>query len=158
MFARLAIVALLLANLPLWSQVEPGASGSDSTTNSDAEMKVPPPVAGVLYPKVVSPESLPNYMSAEITASGGYINNVLPSLTAKPVNDEIYSFYPTVGIVRSTVRRQLTATYSPSFIFYEPTTALNTINHGASMTFQDRLSPHITFNMEDFFYRTFGCF
>ncbi|MEI9968033.1 MAG: hypothetical protein WDM87_05195 [Terracidiphilus sp.] len=69
------------------------------------------------------------------------------------MNDATYSFYPTAGIIRSTVRRQITAYYSPSFVFYEPTTVLNTINHGASMTFQDRFSPHITFNLEDFFYR-----
>jgi hypothetical protein len=158
MFARLAIVALLLANLPLWSQVEPGASGSDSTADSDAEMTVPPPVAGVLYPKEVTPENLPNYMSADLTATAGYINNVLPSETAVPVNDEIYTFYPTVGIIRATVRRQVTATYSPSFLFYQHTTALDSINHGASMTFQDRFSPHITFNVEDFFYRTSDVF
>jgi hypothetical protein len=158
MFARLAIAALLLANLPLWSQVEPGASGSDATADTDTEMTVPPPVAGVLYPKVVTPENLPNYMSADLTASGGYINNVLPFQTATPVNDATFSFYPTVGIIRSTVRRQVTAYYSPSFVFYEPTTVLNTINNGASMTFQDRFSPHITFNVEDFFYRTSDVF
>ncbi len=161
MFARLAIAALLLANLPLWSQVEPGASGSDSTSDSNAEMSVPPPVAGVLYPDEVSPENLPNYMSAGITASAAYISNVLPyqSTTAgKPVNDEQYSFYPTVGIIRATVRRQVTATYSPSFVLYQNTTALDTIDHGATMTFQDRFSPHITFNVEDFFYRTSDVF
>jgi hypothetical protein len=158
MLARLAIVALLLVNLPLWSQVEPGASGTDSTADTNAEMTVPPPVAGVLYPNTVTPENLPNYMSAGLTASGGYIFNVLPFQTATPVNDATYSFYPTVGIIRTTVRRQVTAYYSPSFVFYEPTTALNTINNGATMTFQDRFSPHITFNVEDFFYRTSNVF
>jgi hypothetical protein len=158
MFARLAIVALLLANLPLWSQVEPGASGSDSTADSSAEMTVPPPVAGVNYPQVETPDNLPNYMSAAITAGGGYINNVLPSQTATPVNDATYSFYPTVGIIRSTVRRQVTATYSPSFVFYDPTTVLNSINNGATLTFQDRFSPHITFNIEDYFFRTSDVF
>jgi hypothetical protein len=158
MFARLAIVALLFANLPLWSQVEPGASGTDSTADSNVEMTVPPAVSGVQYPKTVAPENLPNYLSADLTAGGGYISNVFPFQTATPVNDATYSFYPTVGIIRSTVRRQVTAYYSPSFVFYEPTTVLNTINHGVSMTFQDRFSPHITFNVEDFFYRTSDVF
>jgi len=163
MFARLAIAALLLANLPLWSQVEPGASGSDSDADTSAEMAVPPPVAGVVYPQVVSPENLPNYMSAEINAGAAYVNNVFPfqsstTTPVKPVNDEIYTFYPTLGIIRATVRRQITASYSPSFVFYQNTTALDTIDHGASMTFQDRFSPHITFNVEDFFYRTSDVF
>jgi hypothetical protein len=121
-------------------------------------MSVPPPVAGVLYPDEVSPENLPNYMSAGLTAGASYISNVLPLQTATPVNDELYSFYPTVGIIRATVRRQVTATYSPSFLFYEPTTSLDSIDHGATMTFQDRFSPHITFNLEDFFYRTSDVF
>lgn len=154
MLARLALVFLLLAALPSWSQVEPGATGSDTTIDSDAQMMIPPPLAGVPYPNIVSSENLPNFVSAGITASGGYIENVLPSQTATPVNDETYSFYPTFAVARSTAYRQVTASYSPSFLFYEPTTVLNTINHGASMTFQDRFSPHITFNVEDFFYRT----
>jgi hypothetical protein len=158
MFARLAIVALLLANLPLWSQVEPGASGSDSNADSSAEMSVPPPVAGGVYPNAATPENLANYMSADLTASAGYINNVLPNQTATPVNDGKFSFYPTVSIIRSTVRRQVSASYSPSFVFYEPTTALDSINNGATMTFQDRFSPHITFSVQDFFYRTSDVF
>jgi hypothetical protein len=158
MLARLAIVALLLANSPVWSQVEPGASGSDSNADPNAEMTVPPPVAGVFYANEATPENLPNYMFAGITASAGYFNNVLPTQTATPVNDEIYSFYPTVGIIRATVRRQISASYSPSFTFYEPTTVLDSINHGATMTFQDRFSPHITFNVEDYFYRTSDVF
>jgi hypothetical protein len=158
MFARLAIIALLLANLPLWSQVEPGASGGDSNADSSAEMSVPPPVAGGVYANVATPDNLPNYMSADLTAGVAYINNVLPNQTATPVNDETYSFFPTVSIIRSTVRRQVTASYSPSFIFYEPTTVLNAIDNGATMTFQDRFSPHITFNVEDFFYRTSDVF
>lgn len=158
MFARLAIAALLLANLPLWSQVEPGASGSDSNADSGAEMSVPPPVSGVFYANEATPESVPNYMFAGITASVGYFNNVLPSQTVTPVNDEIYSFNPTVGIIRATVRRQISASYSPSFVFYQPTTVLDSINHGATLTFQDRFSPHITFNVEDFFYRTSDVF
>ena len=158
MFSRFAIVALLLANLPLWSQVEPGASGGDSNADSGAEMTVPPPVAGGLYANVATPENLQNYLSANLTAAVGYINNALPNQTATPVNDETYSFYPTVSIIRSTVRRQVTASYSPSFVFYEPTTVLDSIDHGATMTFQDRFSPHITFNVEDFFFRTSDVF
>ena len=158
MLARLALVVSLFVSLPLWSQVEPGATGSDATTDTDAQMVVPPPVAGVPYPNVVAPENLPNYLSAGITASGGYVQNVLQFQNATTGNDETYSFYPTLAVARSTVRRQVTASYSPSFVFYQSTTVLDTIDHGASMTFQDRLSPHITFNAEDFFYRTSDVF
>jgi len=158
MLARLALVVSLLVNLPLWSQVEPGATGSDATTDTDVQMMIPPPVAGVPYPNVVAPENLPNYLSAGITASGGYIQNVLQFQNATPRNDETYSFYPTFAVARSTVRRQVTASYSPSFVFYQSTTVLDSINHGALMTFQDRLSPHITFNVEDSFYRTSNVF
>jgi hypothetical protein len=156
MLARLTLILLLLAALPSWCQVEPGATGSDTTTESDEQMMVPPPVAGVAFPNVVSSENLPNYVSAGITASGGYIENVLPAQNAPLVNAQLYSIYPTLAVARSTPYRQVTASYSPSFLFYEPgsVSVLNTINHGASMTFQDRLSPHITFNVEDFFYRT----
>ena len=158
MFGRLTIVALLLVNLPLWSQVEPGASGGGSNGDSGAEMAVPAPVSGGIYPSEAAPGNLPNYMSADLSANVAYVNNVLPNQTATPVNDETYSFYPTVAIIRSTVRRQVSASYSPSFVFYEPTTVLNSINNGATMTFQDRFSPHITFNVEDFFYRTSDVF
>ena len=155
MRARITLVLLLLAALPSWSQVEPGATG-DTTIDNGTQMMIPPPVAGVAFPDVVSSENLPNYVLLGITASGGYIENVLPAQNAPLVNAETYSFYPTIAVARSTPYRQVTASYSPSFLFYEPgsVSVLNTINHGVSMTFQDRFSPHITFNMEDFFYRT----
>ena len=44
--------------------------------------------------------------------------------------------------------------YSPSFAFYQHTTALDAVNQSASLTFQDRLSPHLTLSVQDYFLRT----
>lgn len=158
MLARLALILLLLAALPVRSQVEPGATGGDIILDNDTQMLTPPPVSGVPYPNMATSDTLPNYFSAAVTAKGGYISNVLPSETSQPVDDGTYSVYPTITLARSTSRQQVTATYSPSFVFYKSTSVLDTVNHGASLTFQDRLSPHVTFNVEDFFYRTSDVF
>jgi hypothetical protein len=127
-------------------------------------MMTPPPVSGIPYANAAASDEAPNVLSARVSANAAYIKNVVqtqtapPAPPASPVNDDTFSLYPTFTFARSTLRQQAIATYSPSFVFYQHTTALDTINHGASLTYQDRLSPHVTFNAEDFFYRTSDVF
>jgi hypothetical protein len=160
---RAYLLFFLLLTVPAWSQVEPEAEGGPIPVE-DTQMMTPPPVSGMPYANTSASEESPNFLSARVSANAAYINNVVPTQTAppappaSPVNDDTFSLYPTFTFARSTLRRQGIVTYSPSFVFYQHTTALDTINHGASLTYQDRLSPHVTFNAEDFFYRTSNVF
>ncbi len=158
MFARITLVLVLLVTMPAWSQVEPGATGGAATPDNDAQMVTPPPVSGEAYPNITGSEIQANYLSTSLAVNGGYVENVFPNSTATPVNDATFSIIPTVAISRSTPRQQETLTYSPSFIFYKPTSVLDTVDQGAAVTFQDRLSPAVTFSLQDNFYRTSDVF
>jgi hypothetical protein len=163
MLARTYLLFAFLLAVPAWSQVEPEAEGGPTPVD-DTQMMTPPPVSGIPYANAAASDEAPNVLSARVSANAAYIKNVVqtqtapPAPPASPVNDDTFSLYPTFTFARSTLRQQAIATYSPSFVFYQHTTALDTINHGASLTYQDRLSPHVTFNAEDFFYRTSDVF
>ena len=151
------LLFFLLMTVPAWSQVEPEAEGGP-TPVENTQMMTPPPVSGMPYANTPTSEESPNALSAGVSVNAAYITNIVSTQSTPAVNDETFSVYPTLTFARSTLRRQGIATYSPSFVFYQHTTALDTINHGASLTYLDRLSPHVTFNAEDFFYRTSDVF
>ena len=158
MFARVILILLLLAAKLSWPQVEPGATGGAATPDNDAQMMTPPPVSGEAYPNITGSEIQANYLSTSLAVNGGYVENVLPSPTATLGNDATFSIIPTLAISRSTPRQQETVTYSPSFIFYQPTSVLDTVNQGATVTFQDRLSPAVTLSAQDSFFRSSDVF
>ena len=158
MFARVTLVFLLLAAKLSWPQVEPGGSGGAATPDNDAQMMTPPPVSGEAYPTTVGSEERSNYLSAGVAVSGAYVNNALPGSTTIPVNDGTFSILPMFMLAQSTPRQQTTLSYSPSFVIYEPTTTLDTIDQGAALTYRYRLSQQVSLSLGDSFYRTSDVF
>jgi hypothetical protein len=158
MFARVTVVLLLLAAKLSWPQVEPGGTGGAATTDNDTQMMTPPPVSGEAYPATAGSEERSNYLSAGLAVSGAYVNNVFSGSTGSPVNDGTFSILPTFMLSQSTPRQQTTLSYSPSFVIYEPTTALDTIDQGASITYRYRLSQQVSLSLGDTFYRTSNVF
>ncbi len=159
MSARVIIALLLFAAKLSWPQVEPSGTGGAATTDNDTQMMTPPPVSGDAYPTTVGSEERSNYLSASIALSGGYDNNVFPGSTASSVkNDGTFSILPTFMLSQSTPRQQTTLSYGPSFVVYEPTTDLDTIDQGASLTYRYRFSQQLTLSLGDTFYRTSNVF
>jgi len=156
MRARTQLVLLLLSfvALPLFAQVAPEATGGEAPGLIDTQMMTPPPSSGTLYPNFTGAEVRSNYLSAELAVNAAYFDNVLPGATAQPVGDTTYSILPELTLNRNTPRQQIALNYTPTIIFYEPTSTLNSFNHSASLTFQDRLSPHFAINLQNFFTRT----
>ena len=159
MFQRIAFLLVLFAATAAWSQVEPGATGGGvDIPDNDELMMTPPPVSGAAYPVMTRSELQANYLSASLTVNGGYVDNVLPSQTATPVNDSTFSIYPTIAISRTSSRQQESFTYSPSFIFYQPTNVLDTVDQGATLAFQDRLTQRVILSVQDSFFRSSNVF
>lgn len=156
--AHLILFLLIFAAMPALSQVEPSASGGATTTEDDTQMMTPPPVSGIPYPDTSGAETRSNFLDASVGGSGGYVDNVLPGSTGTPVSTGTYSVLGDFALRRTTPRQEATIRYSPNFLFYEPVTALNTVDHSASGIFRERLSPHITLTLEDFFLRTSDVF
>lgn len=143
-------VALLLAG-PVWSQV--AGSGSPSTMGQ-AGMLIPPPLSGDAYSSRVGAETRSNYLSLGLTAGIGYDDNVVSGTTAKPVGDTMYTIYPTVSFDQSTSRLRQTYSYSPGFMFYQPTSALNEANQTGAANLELRMSPHSVVLAQDSFTRS----
>ena len=156
MLARTYLPLLLVLSIPMsaLSQVEPSATGGSGGTSDDTEMMTPPPVSGMPYAAGAGADTRSNFLSASLGVNAGYNDNVLPGSNARPVGDESYWILPAIAFNKSTGRQTVSLGYSPSFTFYQHSTGLNSVNQTASLTFQDRLSPHLSFSVQDYFLRS----
>ncbi|MGC2729665.1 MAG: hypothetical protein WA254_10725 [Candidatus Sulfotelmatobacter sp.] len=171
----ISVVLVLLAAAPLWSQDEqrpvpvPAATGpaSDASTNGDAStsvddssgrMMTPPPVSGQSYPTALGSEERSNYLRAGLAFTGAYTDNAVGSVDGHPVSDVSYSVWPTIALDETTPRSHLVLTYAPGFTFYQRESSLNQADQNASINFQYRLSPHVTFSARDGFQKSSSVF
>jgi hypothetical protein len=160
MIARVFLPLLLapFVAIPAISQVEPSATGGDTSTLNGAQMLTPPPVSGLQYPTTSGEESQSNYLNLGIAVNAAYTDNILPNVGVKPTSDETYSILPSVNLNRTTPRQQAVLSYSPTILFYGHTSSLDSVDHNASFVFQGRPSPHTAVNLEDFYVRTSNVF
>jgi hypothetical protein len=149
MFAR-AFLLTSLAAMPVWSQVVPSATGGGASS----QMLVPPPVSAIGFPIEVGAEKRSNYFSGSVAFNGGYVNNLYPGYGATSINDALYLIQPTVSADLTSDRSHETLTYAPAFVFYNPNSTLDTVNHSGSAALQYRLGPHVTFLAGDTFAKT----
>jgi len=158
---------VLAAAVPLWSQVDNSptqpvaAYGTGSgTENTDSRMMTPPPVSGQSYPAGPASQERSNYLRAGVTFTSAYSDNLVGSTGSNsgPVSDESYSVFPTLALDEATTRLHFTLTYAPGFTFYQHTSSLNQANQNASIDFQYRLSPHVTFSARDGFQKSSSVF
>ena len=167
--------SLLLISIPAWSQDEqrpvpvPAATGpaSDASTNGDASTSVddssvrmlaPPPVSGQSYPIALTSQERSNYLRAGLAFTSAYTDNAVGPVDGYPVSDVSYSVWPTVALDQTTTRSHLVLTYAPGFTFYQRETYLNEADENASINFQYRLSPHVTFSARDGFQKSSNVF
>lgn len=140
-------------------QIEsPGDEPSQSAdTHPEDQMQVPPPVAVQSYPMTFTSEGHSNYLRYGLSFTAGYMDHVQGYGTVGG-SDETYSVAPVIAIDTKTARLQFVATYAPGFTFYQHTSALNESDHNASLKFQYRLSPHVTFSAENAFVKSSNIF
>ncbi|MFZ0135937.1 MAG: hypothetical protein WAK89_02690 [Candidatus Sulfotelmatobacter sp.] len=167
--------SLLLASVAAWSQDEPrpvpvpAATGpaSDASTNGDASVSVddssvrmltPPPVSGQSYPIALTSQERSNYLRAGLAFTSAYTDNAVGPVDGHPVSDVSYSVWPTVALDETTTRSHLVLTYAPGFTFYQRESSLNQADENASINFQYRLSPHVTFSARDGFQKSSSVF
>ena len=187
-YKQIWVALLVLIAIPVWAQVEntnpqPGSqvADSDSTsvtpgvnvldTTSDTtdvgnllppsaqdRMVIPQPVAGPVFPVVLTSQERSNYLRGGLTFMSAYTDNALASLENTPVSDVSYSVAPIVALDETTPREHLILTYAPGFTFYQRTTSLNASDQNALIAFQYRLSPHVTFSATDGFQKSSSVF
>lgn len=135
---------ILLAAAPAWPQAE-----SDSTTNMEQRMVVPPPVSSGAYSIVLDSEERSNYLRYGLTFGSAYSDNVLGATTGHPVSDLSYSLWPTIGLDRTSARLHWDLSYSPGFTFYQRTTYRNEADQNALINIRYRPTPHVTLSARD---------
>ena len=138
---------IFLMTIPTFPQaVSPIASAPVAGTN---RMVVPPPVSVEPYRTDVGLEAKPNYLRGGISFGTSYIDNLYAGSGSSPLAEKIYSVSPTLDFEQTRSTRHATVRYSPSFTFYQPTSALNEINQDGSVGYQVRLTPHSEINLND---------
>src|SRR6266700_4451545 len=160
-------LVLLVAVVPLWSQVDNSSTvpvpayGSNSGTESvDDRMVTPPPVSGQSYPQAPTSQERSNYMRLGAAFTTAYSDNVLgmTGSNSRPEGDVSYSLWPMLALDETTTRLRWTLTYAPGFTFYQHTSSRNEAEQNASIDFQYRLSPHVTFSAQDGFKKSSSVF
>jgi hypothetical protein len=156
MLTRICFGLALLVAMPLWSQVEPSATGPPPTAGDP--METPPPVSGESYPTATGSETRSNELRGGLTFETAYDDNVLANETTTPVSDFSYTIRPSIAFDQTTGRLHNTFTYSPDFTLYQRTSARNEADQSASAKSQYRLSPHISLSLLDMFQKSTNVF
>ena len=155
---------ILLATVPAWPQAasdapkNEAAAGSNVDANVQDRMLTPPPVSGEAYPVGLDSEEHSNYLHYGLTFSSSYSDNVLGTTGGHPASDISYSVWPTIGVDETTSRLHWGLTYAPGFTFYQRTSARNESDQNALLSFQYRLSPHVSFSAHDSLQRSSSVF
>jgi hypothetical protein len=93
-----------------------------------------------------------------VTLNGAYLSNIPSDQTGAPSNVGAFSIRPNFLLSRSTSRQQVTLTYNPSILIYEPAISPDIVDQDAAVMFQERLSPTVTVSLQDSFYKTSDVF
>lgn len=112
---------------------------------------MPAPVSGESYPMTGSDQIRSNYLSMGLNVISAYDDNVIEDQNAKPVGDETYSILPNIRLDELTTRQHRMVSYSAGFLFYQPTSALNSVQQSAGATFQYRANLRTTITLSDNF-------
>ncbi len=156
MLVRLCVVFVVLAGIPAWAQVDNGAGATGQA--EDTQMQTPPPVSGTPFPTAVGDEVRSNYLHIGVTFSAGYIDNLYAGETGSALSETTYTVAPTVSFDRSSPIQHATLVYSPGFIFYQPTSALNEASETAAAKYSLQLTPHTAMILSDAFEDTSAAF
>ena len=111
---------------------------------------MPASISGESYPMTGTDEERSNFLSAGLSFMASYDDSVFAGF-GKPVAEESYSILPTIALDQTTPRHHGSLSYGAGFIFYQPTSALNSIQQAASARFQYRASVRTTFTVSDSF-------
>jgi len=156
MLTRICLSLAMLVAVPVWSQVEPAATGSPP--EAENVMQTPPPVNGEAYPTITGAEMRSNELNAGLNFQTGYSDNVFGSGSTTPVADIFYSIGASIALDQMTPRLHQTYTYNSGFTLYQSTSARNESDQNALASFQYRLSPHISVRLADSFDKSTNIF
>lgn len=157
---KFACVCFVVATAvtPLFSQVEPSASGGGFTLD-DTQMMTPPPVSGDAYPVSVGAESQrSNFVAGGLVVTGAYNDNIMAGDQTRKIGDSNYSIVPTITLNRRTPHEALSLNYSSGFTLYQKSSQLNGVTQDASASYRFHLSQYAVVTLSDSFSQNYNLF
>ena len=145
MLTRVLRIALVVA-LSLEFRVAVKAQASPA---GESPMLRPAPVSDRPYSTEVGLVERSNFLSGSIEAGVGYIDNLYPGGSAGQLSEKIISLQPGIQFDTKSAREHTTVSYTPGFIFYEPTSDLNESDQDAVFRFEYLFSPRFNMNFGD---------
>jgi hypothetical protein len=106
----------------------------------------------------VSSEERSNYLGLGVTTMVAFDDNVLGGFATTPVRETEFSIWPHLTFDRSTPRFHPLFSYSPSFMFYQPTSGMDAIDQEFAGSVLYDLSPHSSITAQDTFVKTSDVF
>jgi hypothetical protein len=158
MLARACFGLLLLACASAWAQVDATSTEAASDSPEEVQLRVPPPVSGQAFSSEFAGDTESNYLRGGFTFTSTYNSNIYGGGSSNPVGSMSYSIWPTIALDKTTSREHLVLSYSPGFTLYQRTSALNQSNQNVAFDLQYRLSPNLTLNLRDAFYKASNVF
>src|SRR5438552_13823036 len=132
------------------------ASATESLLPNDAggPMVTPEPASIEGYSMEFTSEGeRSNYLRGGLKFGSSYSDNIAPS-GGQPISDFSYSVWPFITLDQKRSRLSWHLSYSPGFTFYQKATAYNESDHNLALALKYRLSPHVTFEVENHFSKT----
>jgi hypothetical protein len=155
---RIACFCFVIASAaPLWSQVQPSASGGTYDLDSE-HMMTPPPVSGAGYPTTAKSAEKTNFLSGGMVFTASYTDNLmlLGGNTSTP--DETYAFLPTINFDRRTPRHEESLNYSTGFTMYQTYSELNSVTQNGTGSFKYNLTPYAVVAASDSFTQNYNTY
>jgi hypothetical protein len=157
MSARIFIGFALLLTMPVWGQA--GVGTSQSTESGDSsQMQTSPLISGLDYPTVAGSEERSNYLSGGLYLTTAYDDNVIGAGGTKPVSDVSYMIRPSISLNQTTPRQRASLSYSPGYMFYQPTSELDESTESLNATYLYRTSPHSSVSATETLIKSAGIF
>jgi hypothetical protein len=142
--------------VPLWSQVEPSATGGAADLDSE-HMMTPPPVSGEGDPATTGSQERTNFISGGLVFTAAATDNMmLAGGTRTP--DETYAFLPNIAFDRRTPRSEESLNYSSGYTLYQTYSQLNGLTQSGSASYKFLFSPYAVLSISDGFSQNYNTY
>jgi len=151
---NISITFLMVTVLTVWgaAQALPAATGGGiSDTTGQASASSPAPITGQGGSLEYTSElGRSNYFRGGLAFTTAFDDNVLNTDT-DPISDVSYSILPHFALDQSRGRLKWTLDYAGGVTIYQRITSRNQGSHSAGFETEYRISPHVTFRLNDRF-------
>jgi hypothetical protein len=142
----------MTAVMPLWSQVQPSATGGGYDLDSE-HMMTPPPVSREGYPVTTGSQERTNFVAGGIVFTAAATDNLMLLGNTEKTPDQTYSFLPRIEIDRKTPHDEETLSYNTGYTLYHTYSELDGITQSAAGGFRYHFTPYAVLSIRDSFYQ-----